>query len=140
VQQQAKTQRTDVQIDAEVLRGYELLDQLIGKGLTRSPDDWRLNLVHAATSFDWAEFQYGKKVDLAIYVEKRDRAFAAFQRRRNFTQRRFRRSSKRRRRRSSISNGSTRILERVISRLLRGNRNRARTTCSGFVRPSCIAG
>ena len=80
VQQQAKTQRTDAQIDAEVLSGYELLASLIGKGLARQPDDWRLNLTQAATLFDWAEFQYGKKVDLAIYVEKREHAFDAFQR------------------------------------------------------------
>ncbi|HZJ14979.1 MAG TPA: glycosyltransferase family 2 protein, partial [Chthoniobacteraceae bacterium] len=80
VQQQAKTQRNDAQIDAEVLRGYELLGSLIDKGLARQPDDWRLNLVNAATLFDWAEFQYGKKVDLAIYVDKRERSFTAFQR------------------------------------------------------------
>ncbi len=78
VQQQAKTQRTDAQIDSEVLRGYELLGSLLEKGLARQPDDWRLNLAQAATWFDWAEFQYGKKVDLAIYVEKRERSFAAF--------------------------------------------------------------
>ncbi|HEV7869560.1 MAG TPA: hypothetical protein VGO90_17855, partial [Chthoniobacteraceae bacterium] len=80
VQQQAKTQRNDAQIDAEVLRGYELLAGLTQKGLAREPDSWRLNLVQAATLFDWAEFQYGKKVDLKVYVEKRENAFAAFQR------------------------------------------------------------
>lgn len=80
VQQQAKTQRTDAQIDAEVLRGYELLASLIDKGLESRPKDWRLNLVQAAAWFDWAEFQYGKKVDLEIYVEKRERAFDAFAR------------------------------------------------------------
>jgi hypothetical protein len=79
VQQQAKTQRSDAQIDAEVLRGYELLGGLLEKGVGREPKDWRLHLAQAATWFDWAEFQYGKKVDLAIYVEKRDHAFAAFQ-------------------------------------------------------------
>jgi hypothetical protein len=79
VQQQAKTQRTDAQIDAEILRGYELLDSLLAKALAKQPDDWRLHLTEACTAFDWAEFQYGKKVDLAIYVEKRERAFDAFQ-------------------------------------------------------------
>ena len=48
--------------------------------LARQPDDWRLHLAQASTWFDWAEFQYGKKVDLAIYVEKRQRSFEAFQR------------------------------------------------------------
>ncbi len=80
VQQQAKTQRNDAQITAEISRGYELLSGLITKSVARQPNDWRLNLVQAATWFDWAEFQYGKKVDLEIYVEKRDRAFDAFER------------------------------------------------------------
>lgn len=80
VQQQAKTNRTDAQIDAEVLRGYDLLGQLIERALQREPDNWRLNLAQAATWYDWAEFQYGKKVDLSIYVEKREGSFNAFQR------------------------------------------------------------
>jgi hypothetical protein len=80
VQQQAKTNRNDAQIDAEVLRGYELLGGLIEAAVKRQPDNWRLNLTQAATWYDWAEFQYGKKVDLAIYVEKRESAFNAFQR------------------------------------------------------------
>lgn len=79
IQQQAKTNRTDAQIDAEVLRGYELLGGLIENALQRQPDNWRLNLTQAATWYDWAEFQYGKKVDLAIYVEKREASFNAFQ-------------------------------------------------------------
>jgi hypothetical protein len=80
VQQQAKTNRNDAQIDAEVLRGYELLGGLIESAVKRQPDNWRLNLTQAATWYDWAEFQYGKKVDLAIYVEKRENSFNAFQR------------------------------------------------------------
>jgi hypothetical protein len=80
VQQQAKTNRNDAQIDAEVLRGYELLGSLIDAAVKRQPDNWRLNLTQAATWYDWAEFQYGKKVDLAIYVEKREGSFNAFQR------------------------------------------------------------
>jgi hypothetical protein len=80
VQQQAKTNRNDAQIDAEVLRGYELLGGLIDAAVKRQPDNWRLNLTQAAAWYDWAEFQYGKKVDLAIYVEKREGSFNAFQR------------------------------------------------------------
>jgi hypothetical protein len=78
-QQDAKTRRTDKDIEGEIMRGYEVMTDLIGQGLARWPDHWRLRLVQAATSFDWAEFQYGKKVDLAIYVQKRDEAFAAFE-------------------------------------------------------------
>lgn len=78
IQQQAKTQRTDAQIDAEVGRGYQLLTSLATKALESHPDDWRVTLVNAATLYDWAEFQYGRKVDLAIYMEMRERAFAEF--------------------------------------------------------------
>ena len=80
IQQEAKTQRNDKQIEAEVLRGYELVLDLIDDTLLRSPMNWRLKLAQAATYFDLAEFQYGKKVDLAIYVEKREEAFKGFAR------------------------------------------------------------
>ena len=78
VQQDAKTKRTDKEIDAEVVRGYELVSGLIGAALGQKPDDWRLHHAKAAVLYDWAEFDYGKKVDLALYVAKRDEAFAAF--------------------------------------------------------------
>jgi len=79
LQQQMKTERSDKQIDAEVLRGYDTLQALTAAGLRRSPDDWKLNLAHAAELFDLAEFQYGQKVDLEIYVEKREEAFDLFE-------------------------------------------------------------
>jgi hypothetical protein len=79
VQQQAKTRRTDQQIESEVLRGYEVVLNLIADGLKRDPNHWPLTLARAATCFDLAEFQYGKKVDLAVYVEKREEAFNGFE-------------------------------------------------------------
>ncbi|PYV16259.1 MAG: hypothetical protein DMG07_08170, partial [Acidobacteria bacterium] len=80
VQQQVKTQRTDKQIDDEVLRGYGVVLRLIERGLKRAPENWQLNLARSAAYFDLAEFQYGKRVDLAIYVEKREEAFKGFER------------------------------------------------------------
>lgn len=79
VQQEAKTKRTDKDIEAEVTRGYELLTGLLAEGLAKWPDQWRLHLVQAMAWFDFAEFQYGKQVDLPIYVEKREQSFAEFQ-------------------------------------------------------------
>jgi len=79
VQQEAKTKRTDKEVEAEVTRGYELLTELEDRALQERPDDWRLQLVRGATLFDWAEFDYGKKVDLKIYTEKRDQAFRGFE-------------------------------------------------------------
>src|SRR5258705_10194186 len=78
-QQDAKTKRSDKEIEAEVIRGYDLVMKLVQSGLERRPDDWRINLVNGAVLFDSAEFDYGREVDLAIYVAKRDRAFAAFE-------------------------------------------------------------
>jgi hypothetical protein len=80
VQQEARTQRNDKQIDAEVLRGYEVVLKLVDDGLKRDGNNWLLNLARAAAWFDLAEFQYGKKIDLAIYVEKREEAFRGFAR------------------------------------------------------------
>jgi hypothetical protein len=80
VQQAAQTKRSDKEIDAEIVRGYQLVSRLIDQALARQPNEWRLHLVKGAATFDWAEFDYGKKVDLAIYIEKRDRAFREFER------------------------------------------------------------
>lgn len=79
VQQDAKTKRTDKEVESEVTRGYELLNTLTEGALLKRPDDWRLNLVQASMLFDWAEFDYGKKVDLKLYVAKRDLAFKTFE-------------------------------------------------------------
>ncbi len=78
IQQAAQTKRTDAQIEEEVLRGYDVVNSMTGEALGRDPDNWRLHLVRAAARFDLAEFRYGKKVDLAIYVEKREEAFNGF--------------------------------------------------------------
>ncbi len=54
--------------------------KLVDDGLKRDASNWSLNLARAAAYFDLAEFQYGKKIDLAIYVEKREEAFRGFAR------------------------------------------------------------
>jgi len=79
LQEEVKTRRTDKEIEAEVLRGYDTVQLLIAEGLRRSPGDWRLNLARAAVLFDLAEFQYGRQVDLEIYVQKREEAFGGFE-------------------------------------------------------------
>jgi len=78
IQQAAQTKRNDAQIESEVLRGYDLVTAMTEEALGRDPDNWRLHLVRAAALFDLAEFRYGKQVDLAIYVEKREEAFNGF--------------------------------------------------------------
>lgn len=78
IQQAAQTKRNDAQIEAEVLRGYEVVTAMTDEALGRDAGNWRLNLVRAAALFDLAEFRYGKQVDLAIYVGKREEAFDGF--------------------------------------------------------------
>lgn len=80
VQQDAKTKRTDKEISAQVARGYALLAGLAEAAERRAPDDWSATLARAATLFDSAEFDYGQKVDLAVYTAKRDEAFRHFAR------------------------------------------------------------
>src|SRR5262245_105582 len=67
-------------MDAEVLRGYEVVMKLVDDGLKLDLDQWQLTLARSAVLFDMAEFQYGKKVDLEIYVAKREEAFKGFER------------------------------------------------------------
>jgi len=79
VQQDAKTERNDKQIEVEVLRGYDVVLDLVNEALQQEDSNWRLHVARACTCFDLAEFQYGKKVDLAIYVEKREECFQEFE-------------------------------------------------------------
>ena len=77
VQQQAKTKRTDKDVDAEMTRGYELLVSMIQKRLATDAD-WRLQATLGSALFDWAEFDYGNQVELAVYTKRRDRSFESF--------------------------------------------------------------
>lgn len=78
VQQDARTKRTDREVEAEVLRGYEVVSGLAARAVDRQPDDWRLLAVQASLAFDHAEFEYGRQVDLREYTTRRDAAFAGF--------------------------------------------------------------
>ena len=78
IQQQAGTKRGEPQIKAEVLAGYETLLALLNTGLTAKPDVWQLKLQQAAANFDLAEYQYGNKANLDLYVNHREAAFEGF--------------------------------------------------------------
>jgi hypothetical protein len=77
VQQQAKTKRTDKELDAEVTRGYTLITQMLEKRLAKE-QDWKLMTGLASAQYEWAEFDYGKQVELAVYTARRDHAFELF--------------------------------------------------------------
>ena len=78
VQQQADTKRGEPQINTEVMTGYETLLTLLDSRLKAKPDVWQLRLQQAAANFDLAEYQYGNKADLDVYVMHRETAFEAF--------------------------------------------------------------
>ena len=78
IQQQAGTKRGEPQIKAEVLAGYETLLALLDDGLAAKPDVWQLKLQLAAANFDLAEYQYGNKANLDLYVKHREAAFEGF--------------------------------------------------------------
>ena len=78
IQQQADTKRKEAQIKSEVIAGYETQLTLLAEGLKSNPDVWQLKLQQAAANFDLAEYQYGNKADLEIYVQHREAAFTAY--------------------------------------------------------------
>lgn len=80
MQQQSGTKRTDKDIQAEVLRGYGLLTNLLVTGLHLHPDAWQLSMHYGATMFDWAEYDYGRDVEVNVYNAMRRAAFDAFAR------------------------------------------------------------
>ena len=78
IQQQADTKRGEPQIKVEVLAGYDTLLALLDDGLKAKPDVWQLKLQQAAANFDLAEYQYGNKAELELYVKHREAAFEGF--------------------------------------------------------------
>ena len=77
IQQQQKTKRTDKETEAEATRGYELLTSLVSKRLEKE-QTWKLLMLQGSALFDWAEFDYGRQVELAIYTKRRDESFDYF--------------------------------------------------------------
>jgi hypothetical protein len=56
-QEAAKTQRKQKDIEAEVLRGYEVARAVVENGLEHDPDDWRLQLADACLLMDENSYQ-----------------------------------------------------------------------------------
>lgn len=79
-QQQAATKRSDPELAAEVVRGYDLALELAGGAAAREPGDWERVALGADLLFDKAEFLYGRKTDLATYVSLRTESFDRYAR------------------------------------------------------------
>lgn len=76
IQQQNQTRRTDRELAAEVLRGYEVAIALLpAMDGSNDPAAWEAACTLADLLFDKSEFLYGQKADLATYSEARNQAF-----------------------------------------------------------------
>lgn len=77
VQQQQKTKRKKKDIQAEVLRGYEVAAGVVGDGLTASPDHWALLAARAGLLHDEAHYRQELSKS-ATFSAKRSAAFAVY--------------------------------------------------------------
>lgn len=77
VQKDKKTNRKPQDIQAEVLRGYELANATIGQALAAHPDSWELVLARASLAHDENNYRNELKKD-PEFSARRDAAFAGF--------------------------------------------------------------
>lgn len=78
-QQKQGTKRKDKEIEAEILRGYQVADQVLGRALEKYPDHWALHLARAAVGLD--ENVYRSELKRSPdYTARREAAFASFRR------------------------------------------------------------
>jgi hypothetical protein len=78
-QEKSKTKRREKDIKSEVLRGYEVAQAVIDRGLAKHPDNWALVLARATVMHD--ENNYHQEIERsAEFSPRRQQAFAEFQR------------------------------------------------------------
>lgn len=78
VQEEAKTKRTNVELVAEVTRGYQLARALAGD---TGPDaTWEQVCLGADLTYDASEFLFGQNVDMETYLKIRTEAFEQYAR------------------------------------------------------------
>lgn len=56
-QKKGKTNRKQIDIQQEVLRGYQVARDILEKGMKKYPDDWAMRLAKASLDFDSNEYQ-----------------------------------------------------------------------------------
>ncbi len=79
VQQQNQTKRKQKDIEAEVLRGYEVADAVVTDALAKHPDNWQLVLARAALSHDQNNYQK-ELAPNSTFTEQQQAALAGFAR------------------------------------------------------------
>lgn len=76
-QEKAKTKRKQLDIQAEVLRGYEVSFAVVEDGLAKHPDDWKLQVARACLLLDAALFE-NEVAPSSEFSEKRLAALEEF--------------------------------------------------------------
>ncbi len=80
IQQAAGTKRTDKELTAMVLRGYDVAVALATISIQSKPDSFEAHAALGDLFFDKAEFLYGQKADMPVYTATRAQAFSAYDR------------------------------------------------------------
>jgi thioredoxin-related protein len=85
-QKQAQTNRSESQLQAELSRGYRILEELLQSG--KDENDWQYHRLKAMVMYDSAEYYYSlkdkkdadktKQYSLAEYIRQRDAALDSF--------------------------------------------------------------
>ena len=70
-QQDAKTKRKDDEILAEVMAGYEGIDDILGNTIEAHPEDWRLHLRRACLALDKINFQQESKKSSTYTIDRK---------------------------------------------------------------------
>lgn len=78
VQQDAKTKRTDKDIQAELFRGYSTALEALESALAAHPTHWGLRLAHSAVAFDQLTYE-NSLARGSDFMARREQAFAGFQ-------------------------------------------------------------
>ena len=78
VQKDNKTRRKQKDIEAEVIRGYEVARSVIDGGLEQHAEDWALHLAKAALMHDENNYRKELAADTK-FSDRRGKAFAAFE-------------------------------------------------------------
>ncbi len=78
-QENAKTKRKKKDIQAEVIRGYQVANEVLTRGLKEHPEDWSLALAAAAVKHDENDYRSELAPD-SSFSDQRNAAFALFER------------------------------------------------------------
>ncbi|MHC5020792.1 MAG: hypothetical protein ACYTGX_11910, partial [Planctomycetota bacterium] len=78
VQKAKKTKRTDREIQAQVLRGYQVATELVDRGLRAFPASWRIKLAAATVVYDRNYYERKEVSKSADFAKGRDAAYGLY--------------------------------------------------------------